>query len=101
MRMANEGASGAWARNWGDITAESISDTVVDEPADLDVARQDVVRLHSDVLALCSEGRTDQAILLAEQALSVMELMLGPEHPDIGALLHLLATLYYETQSYR
>jgi CHAT domain-containing protein/Tfp pilus assembly protein PilF len=47
-----------------------------------------------EALRLAEDGRTDQAVELANRALAIREKVLGSEHRDVAASLHTLGRLY-------
>ena len=51
--------------------------------------------LSRKVVELYKEGKYDEAIPLAQEALSICEKRLGPDNPDTANILNSLATLYY------
>ncbi len=59
-----------------------------------------VEALNADVDRLYREGRVDEAIALAERALSIQERTLGPEHPGIVNAINNLALLYRAADDY-
>jgi len=60
----------------------------------------EVEQLDAKIEQLSREGRFDEAIPLAEQALSIQERALGPDHPGILKSLNDLAMLYRATGDY-
>lgn len=52
--------------------------------------------LNKKVLTLYEQGRYTEAIPVAQEALSVAEKALGPDHPDVATSLNNLAELYTE-----
>lgn len=79
-----------WGAMWG--AAVSVSAQL----DDLEEAR----RLGEQAVQLYKAGRYDEAVLLAERALSIKEKALGAEHPDVAVSLNNLATLYYTKNDY-
>jgi tetratricopeptide (TPR) repeat protein len=60
----------------------------------------EVETLDADVDPLYREGRFDEAIALAERALSIQERTLGPEHPGVVNAINNLALLYRAAGDY-
>jgi tetratricopeptide (TPR) repeat protein len=57
-------------------------------------------RLTQQVIQLYQQGKYNEAILLAEQALAISKQQLGDNHPDTAASLHNLAGLYQSQGRY-
>ena len=57
-------------------------------------------KLNDEVMSLHRQGKYDQAVVVAKQALKVAEDAGGPDHPDVATSLNSLATLYYEQGQY-
>jgi tetratricopeptide (TPR) repeat protein len=57
-------------------------------------------KLHAEVDRLYSEGRFDEAIPLAERALSIQERSLGPDDPRVVQAINSLAMLYRAAGDY-
>ena len=60
----------------------------------------EVEALHADVDRLYREGRLDEAILLAERALSIQQRALGPDRPGVVNAINNLALLYRAAGDY-
>ncbi|MDI1451540.1 CHAT domain-containing protein [Polyangium sp. 6x1] len=60
----------------------------------------EVDRLFEECTALCKAGEFDAGIPLARRALGLLEERVGPEHPDVSALLDFLATIYRYVGAY-
>lgn len=54
----------------------------------------DADTLNAQVLKLYGEGRYAEAVPLAQRALALYEMVLGPGHPDVGTALNNLAEVY-------
>jgi tetratricopeptide (TPR) repeat protein len=63
-------------------------------------ALKEAKRLHGDAVRLYGEGKYDAAIPLAQRVLAIVEKALGPDHPDVAALLDNLAGLYHQKGDY-
>ncbi|HAA26654.1 MAG TPA: kinesin, partial [Cyanobacteria bacterium UBA8553] len=57
---------------------------------------EEAKRLSEQVNQLYNQGQYAAAIPLAEQALTIREKVLGPEHPDVATILNNLGGLYRE-----
>ena len=60
----------------------------------------EVERLDADAARLYREGRLDEAIVLAERALSIQERALGPDHPGVVDPINNLALFYLTADDY-
>ena len=60
----------------------------------------EVETLRADADRLYREGRIDEAIALAERALSIQESALGPDHPGVVDAINNLALLYLTADDY-
>jgi len=88
----------AWDRMWivgillamaGSLSADAQNGSV-----------HEAEQLSAQVVQLYQEGRYQDAIPLAQQALGILEKELGLEHPDTATALNNLAELYYTTGAY-
>ena len=61
---------------------------------------QEAAQLSAEAEKLYAQGRYQEAIPLAQQALAIREKALGLEHPDTATALNYLAFLYYFTGAY-
>ena len=80
-----------WAR-WGCGLVLALAVTVAGPVSAQTTADAD--KLNTEVIRLYQAGRSAEAIPIAQQALSIREKALGPEHPDVGTALNNLAGLY-------
>lgn len=55
---------------------------------------------NSDTLSLMRQGRYGEARLSGERTLEIAEALLGPEHPEVAAVLCLLGTIYTSLGKY-
>lgn len=55
----------------------------------------------SDALLLLAQGKTDEALPLAEKALALREKVLGTEAPDVAAALNFLAGVYFDKGEFK
>lgn len=55
---------------------------------------------NSDTLSLMCQGRYGEARLSGERTLGIAEALLGPEHPDVAAVLCRLGTIYTSLGKY-
>src|SRR6202046_695906 len=67
-----------------------------DESNDLSRA----VQLYQQVTHLTGQGKFQDAIPLAQEALSIQEKALGPDHPAVAQGLNVLALLYFKLGRY-
>src|SRR5882672_4833709 len=61
---------------------------------------QQVGKLSEQIQTLYKEGKYDEAIPIAKQALEIREKALGPEHPSTATSLNSLAVLYVSMGAY-
>ena len=52
------------------------------------------VALNNEAVSLHEHGHYDRAVVVAKKALKIAEQALGPDHPDVAAILNNLAELY-------
>ncbi|WP_073074163.1 CHAT domain-containing protein [Phormidesmis priestleyi] len=68
--------------------------------AEKETALKEAARLNQQVGQLYQQGKFNEAIPLAEQALSIHKRILGENHPDVAASLNNLALLYQNQGRY-
>src|SRR5688572_24377436 len=64
-------------------------------------AVREIAALTEQIAQLRTQGRFQEALPLAKQALRLKEQELGPRHPDTAMSLHVLAALYIEASDYK
>ncbi|MEA5449469.1 tetratricopeptide repeat protein [Leptolyngbya sp. CCNP1308] len=85
------GATGRYTLSWKPATAADFAQAE---------ALQRVVSLNQQVVELYQAGRYQDAIPLAEEALSIRREQLGDRHPDVATSLNNLAFLYQDQGRY-
>lgn len=58
-------------------------------------------KLANEALQLELQGKSDEALRLAEKVLALREKVLGAEHPDVGAALNFLAGVYFDKGEFK
>ncbi|MFO0778317.1 MAG: tetratricopeptide repeat protein [Nitrospira sp.] len=88
---------------WETITAQNnLQDirTWVTLSAESRAAWREASALHEQVNELRRKGKDAEALPLAQQALAILEKLLGPAHPDTAYSLNKLGMLYYSQGQY-
>lgn len=66
-----------------------------------DGAGKEWEKLTEETLELLHIGKYDSAIIVAQKALEIAEINVGPDHPDVATNLEILASLYRATDRIR
>jgi len=75
-------------------TSEEIRPTATNLSEDETV--EAAVKLHEESIQVFEQGDPEQAVLLAREALRLMEQAVGPDHPDVANILNHLAGIYLD-----